>query len=252
MEKQIITFSANEQQLLKTGGIHEYASDTVSYIEAQFDLGQNWSGYDSVRAVWATAFGTVISTVLDADGICMVPVEVLTRRAEVYVNLVGSISENSVLTDRLTTFRITALVVKQKINLTGSETVPITASQFEQFAEIVRDEAASAEQSMRDAKDYADAAKISEDNAKISEDNAAASEANAYASEVNAKASEDNAAASEETALDAADRAEQAAAQSGYMYFHIDEYGHLIYSRTSNTEVDFYLENGHLFVEAIA
>ena len=51
MDKSIITFSANEQNLQKTGGIGCYASDTVSYIEAHFALGENWSGYDSIRAV---------------------------------------------------------------------------------------------------------------------------------------------------------------------------------------------------------
>ena len=49
-----------------------------------------------------------------------------------------------------------------------------------------------------------------------------------------------------------ADKAEQAAGQAGYMFFYIDEHGHLIYERTSNVDVDFVLENGHLYVEAIA
>lgn len=59
-------------------------------------------------------------------------------------------------------------------------------------------------------------------------------------------------------AEDAADRAEQAAVNAGYMFFYIDNdptsetYGHLIYQRTSNTQVDFYLQNGNLFVEAAA
>lgn len=51
---------------------------------------------------------------------------------------------------------------------------------------------------------------------------------------------------------EAAEKAEQAAASAGYMFFYIDDNGHLIYQRTSNTEVDFYLQNGHLFVEAAA
>ena len=55
-----------------------------------------------------------------------------------------------------------------------------------------------------------------------------------------------------DAAEEAAERAEQAAANAGYMFFYIDERGHLIYQRTSNTQVDFYLENGHLYVEAIA
>ncbi len=49
-----------------------------------------------------------------------------------------------------------------------------------------------------------------------------------------------------------ADKAEQSAGQAGYMFFYIDEHGHLIYERTSNVDVDFILENGHLYVEAIA
>lgn len=53
-----------------------------------------------------------------------------------------------------------------------------------------------------------------------------------------------------EDAEDAADRAEQAAGQAGYMFFEIDENGHLILTRTENTNVDFYLSNGHLYVEA--
>ena len=56
--------------------------------------------------------------------------------------------------------------------------------------------------------------------------------------------------ASAEQAEDAADRAEQAAWQAGYMFFEIDENGHLIYTRADNVRVDFYLSNGHLFVEA--
>lgn len=55
-----------------------------------------------------------------------------------------------------------------------------------------------------------------------------------------------------EIAETAADRAEQAAATAGYMFFYVNEDGHLIYQRTSNTQVDFYIENGHLYVEAIA
>lgn len=58
-----------------------------------------------------------------------------------------------------------------------------------------------------------------------------------------------------ETAADeaeaSADRAEQAAATAGYMFFYIDDRGHLIYSRTDNTEADFYLENGHLYVQGV-
>lgn len=67
-----------------------------------------------------------------------------------------------------------------------------------------------------------------------------------------AGAKEDAAAAKEsaEAAEQSADRAEQSAAQAGYMFFYIDENGDLIYQRTSNTEVDFYLDDGDLYARA--
>lgn len=142
MNAQILTFSANEQTLIKTGGIDDFASNTVRYAKATFTLGTNWTGFDSVRAVWKTACYT-ISTVLDANHSCDVPPEVLSYKAKVYVNLVGSISENGVLTDRLTTFPVLAMHIKSNAPVEGTETAPVTASQFEQFVEAVQDAAGS-------------------------------------------------------------------------------------------------------------
>lgn len=210
MNKQSITFKADEQGLIKTGGINNYASNIVAYIEATFELGENWTGYDSVRAVWSNDYLTDISTVLDPNGRCIVPTEVLTDTGNVTVNLVGSISVDDELTDRLTTYPCKALMVDEDAKVEGEETESITPSQFEQFVEIVRDEAEQAEADADRAEDAADKAERE------------------------------------------ADKAEQAAANAGYMFFHINDAGHLIYERTPNTEVDFYLNNGHLFVEAIA
>lgn len=142
MNAQILTFSANEQTLIKTGGIDDFASNTVRYAKATFTLGTNWTGFDSVRAVWKTACYT-ISTVLDANHSCDVPPEVLSYKAKVYVNLVGSISENGVLTDRLTTFPVLAMHIKSNAPVEGTETAPVTASQFEQFVETVQNAAES-------------------------------------------------------------------------------------------------------------
>jgi len=137
-----LTFTANEQALTKTDNFTDFASNTVSYIEATFTLGENWTGYDSVRAVWKTDYYT-ISTVLDANFTCVVPTEVLRYKAKVFVNLVGSIVENDTLTDRLTTFPVLALTVKANAAVNGSETAPVTPSQFEQFVDTVRDAAES-------------------------------------------------------------------------------------------------------------
>lgn len=265
MNKQIITFSADEQKLVKTGGINCYASNIVSYIEAHFTLGQNWSGYDSVRAVWSNDNNmTAISTVLNSNGVCVVPFEVLKTMGVVKVNLVGSISASDVLTDRLTTFPCEALTVARKAKINGSETAPITPSQFEQFVEIVKDEADRAEQASEDSRTQADRSEEEADRAETEADNALASAQNAHASELrasgyasDAQTSERNASEYAQNASESAtsaeadaDRAEQAASDAGYMEFHIDDNGHLIYEHTSNVDqIDFELVNGHLILE---
>lgn len=257
MDKQIITFSANEQTLRKTGGLDIFATKTVSYIEAHFDLGDNWDGYDSIEAVWWNDRTRPIRTVLDTEGICVVPPEVLTKKGEVYVNLVGVISSGNTLTDRLTTHPITALTNKFNAQLGEGTTTPITPSEYEQFVATVKADADRAEDAKDSARVYAGNALSSAQNALVSETNASTSETNAHTSEVNAKASEDNAKISEDNASASAteaeewaDKAEQSAEDAGFMEFHIDDNGHLIFERTSNVDqIDFELVNGHLILE---
>lgn len=206
MEKQIITFSANEQQLEKTGGLGAYSSNKVSYIEAVFALGDNWSGYDSVRAVWSNDYKT-ISTVLDSNGHCLVPHEVLTARGKVRVNLVGSISVGNVLTDRITSYPVVALVVDAVAKTDGSETAAVTPSQFEQFAAVVKEDADRAETSASNAEASAQSASgsatASANSATASATSAGESEQsktqaqtyaqNAYNSAVSAESAKDDA-----------------------------------------------------------
>lgn len=215
MDKQIITFSANQQHLHKTGGLDIYASKTVSYIEAHFDLGQNWSGYDSVEAVWWNDYVRPVRTVLDTEGVCIVPTEVLLRKSVVYVNLVGVIASGNTLTDRLTTHPITALTNKFNAQLGEGTTTPLTPSEYEQFVATVKADADRAEDAKDSARVYAESAS-----------------------------------ASAESAEEWADKAEQSAEDAGYMEFHIDDNGHLIFERTSNVDqIDFSLVNGHLILE---
>lgn len=138
MNTVTLNFRADDQQLVLTGS-ERFAANTVGYVRAAFDLGDGWDGFDSIRAVWATDFAK-IATVLDSDGACAVPWEVLKRVDTVMVNLVGSISDGEELTDRLTTYKVKALDVNGCTNIDGSETAEITPSQFEQFVAIVKEE----------------------------------------------------------------------------------------------------------------
>lgn len=138
MDKEIITFSATQQTLFKTGGIDCFAAETVKYVEARFDLGENWSGFDHIDAIWTNDGNfTQIAKTLDPQGVCIVPVEVLSSIGDVRVNLVGTTSEDDEVAERLTTYPIFALGVNANVPVSGSETQPITPSQFDQFVQIV-------------------------------------------------------------------------------------------------------------------
>ena len=79
----------------------------------------------------------------------------MKRKGCVKVNLVGSISENDVLTDRLTSYPVVAVIVDCTAQITGANTQPITPSEYEQFVAAVHDDADRAEQSATDAQGYA-------------------------------------------------------------------------------------------------
>lgn len=78
METITLNFKASGQILTADAHPQRYASNTVNYIQAVFDLDENWQSFDSVRAVWHNDFAC-ISTVLDGNGACTVPHEVLTN-----------------------------------------------------------------------------------------------------------------------------------------------------------------------------
>ena len=206
MEKQILNFTANEQILVCENPI-KISTNKVNYIQANFDLGQNWTGYDSIRAVWFNDFNC-ISTVLDSLGNCAVPFEVMKRKGNVKINLVGSISEDDVLTDRLTSYPVVAVIVDCTAQIAGANTQPITPSEFEQFAQRVHTDADRAEQSASNSEASAQA---SEASAVRSANSATASADSATASANSASESATSATASANSASDSASSASASA-----------------------------------------
>ena len=149
MNSKTLTFSASEQELQNSSEVLVIASDTISYIEATFTLGTNWSGFDYTRAVWRNGKVTVATT-LDNNASCVVPAEVLVNEGKVTVNLVGSDFEDEELVDRLTTFPVVAIHVAQKVKIDGT-TVPITPSEVERIIAAVEDDAEAAEEAATSA-----------------------------------------------------------------------------------------------------
>lgn len=135
-----------------------------------------------------------------------------------------------------------------------NEAVAQTAQDVESAdasAQSASDSADRAETARDTAEGYASDAQTSASNASASAQSAAQS---ATASANSASSSAQSATASSASAANAyrdAERAEQAAGQSGYMAFWIDSNGDLIYERTSNVDVDFRLVDGDLILEAV-
>jgi hypothetical protein len=111
--------------------------------------------------------------------------------------------------------------------------------------------AQSAAESAENAAQSASQAAGSATNAEASKQAAAQSEANAASSAGTANSAATSAGQSAASAATSADRAEQAAAQSGYLWFYIEN-GKLYMDRTANTQVDFFMRDGKLYVEEIA
>lgn len=133
----------------------------------------------------------------------------------------------------------TIAALNEAVEQTGEDRQ--TTAEYAQNAAVSE---ANAAESERNAENYMNAAGQSAVDAE-------ASAGRAETAEQNAATSASNAAESERGAQYWEDMAEQVAAQSGYMWFYIEN-GQLFMDRTPNTQVDFYIENGQLFVTEVA
>jgi len=130
-----------------------------------------------------------------------------------------------------------------------------SASDAEQSMQDAQGCADDASASARSASADADTAEAARDTARTYANNAQASATSAQtsASQASTSASTASAAATSASASAAsayadAERAEQAAATSGYLWFYIED-GKLYMDRTANTQVDFFMRDGKLYVE---
>ena len=132
---KVLNFKAKGQRLSGAFPFH-CSSNTVNHIRADFNLSDEWASFDSIDAIWHTE--KIDKKMVVANGSCKVPHEVLAQKNKVFVNLVGCVLENGELSERLTTYPLHAITVDGESKVEGSESVPITPSQFEQFVDIVK------------------------------------------------------------------------------------------------------------------
>lgn len=137
-----IEFKVNGQSIVADR--LSYASDTVNIVDCEFVIkGPEWTDLDYIKAVFDNKRVGVYEQLL-VDGKCVIPWEVLTEVGPIRVNLVGVKLDGEVITERMTTYKIDAILVKQKVSLSGQNTLVPTPSAFDQYVAIVkgyRDEA---------------------------------------------------------------------------------------------------------------
>lgn len=160
--------------------------------------------------------------------------------------------------DGETVYDIT-IPVKRRPQPTDEPITPTQQSAIDTAIAILQSSAATASEQAEIATEAAETATgavvaVTEAARNAAESALLASNAatNAQAAQRAAAQSATDAAIARTDAQTAARNAEQAAAQSGYMFFYINENGDLIYQRTPNVDVDFYLSGGDLYVRAIA
>lgn len=195
--------------------------------------------------------GNSVTMVGNADGV-LIPRQFFDTGQDVYAFLYITRADAG---RTMATIRIPN---KRRPHRTNEEPTPEEQSVIDQtiaaLNEAVEQTAADAEQTASDAtraEAAREGAESAEANAEASASAAATSEANAAQSASTASAAETSASQSAQSALINADRAEQAAAQSGYLWFYIED-GKLYMDRTPNTKVNFYMQDGKLYVEEVA
>lgn len=137
MEKNI-TLTVRSKTIIEQCPLH-WSSNTVDYITATFDLDSEWEECDVVKAVWSGRRSTIVA-LLDANNTCVVPHEVLATVGKVNVNLTGTVYRDGEEFTRITTYPFNAITIDANAMVDGSETAPVTPSQFDQYVEAVKSE----------------------------------------------------------------------------------------------------------------
>ena len=180
------------------------------------------------------------TTSIGEDNSVTIPDIYLTTGKPVYAWIYLHDSE----TDGETEYAITIPVI-QRPRPTHETPTPVQQSEIEQLIDTMNDAVDAAQASAKDADDSAgEAAGSVEEASEYAKDAEAWAVGQCGGVDVPSDAPQ-----YENNSKYWADKAEQSAAEAGYMSIEIDENGHLIYYRTTSVDVDLELVDGHLIME---
>ena len=244
-----------------TQAVFGASRSTRTKARYQWDYGQilqlRLDGLPNVYEVhFANALhGTATTSIGGPDGVT-IPDVYFTSGASIWAWLYLHTGNADGETEYMVTIPVT-----KRAQPTHEEPTPVQQSEIEQAlaalnaaVDSAEADAAAAALSAAAADRSADTAVAAADDAvnaktlaQAARDTAVSKASEAAHSAREAALSETAAAGSASSAQRDADRAEQAAGQSGYMWFE-EEDGHIIFCRTANVDVDFDIEDGRLIL----
>lgn len=120
MDKATISFKANDdQQLIRVGALRTFASDTIDYIEAHFDLAPFWREGDKLYAAWyCDKSSNAEFTDIPESGIVRIPDNLLKKPGKLKMNIVASKyrdpeAEEKIVSYRMTSYPVDVLVIEK-------------------------------------------------------------------------------------------------------------------------------------------
>lgn len=202
--------------------------------------------------------GTSVTMIGNSDGV-LIPTQFIKSGKDIFAFLyhVGEDYGKTVYTfcipNRIRPDRTNEQPEPEQQNVIDQTIAALNTAVEKTSADVVSADASaqSAAESAENAAQSAQSAAESASQASTSATNAAQSETNAASSASAANSAATSAGQSAQSASRDADRAEQAAAQSGYLWFYIED-GKLYMDRTQNTHVNFYMQDGKLYVEEVS
>lgn len=178
-------------------------SDTINYFRCRATFAEDWDIYTD-RTIYFKNISSGIcrAGVLNDDGYCFIPWEVLANTGVIVANAVGIIMDGNTVSERLITFPVTLFVQVEEGQITVQPNEDPSPTQYEQFIANVQSYAESALTAKFDAENSAirsEASAGSAVSAKLSaigasnsaRSSASSANSSAYNAEVSAKKVED-------------------------------------------------------------
>lgn len=139
MENTTIRFRVSEQNLTMVGPFRRFASNVVGLVRIEVDPDEDWLHFDSVDCIFQNDQDRTTMTMFyeGASYFCMVPADMLSRIAAVYINLSGKNMVDGALVERLTTYPKVAFAVDVSSNIANYRETVVSPNQYEQFVELV-------------------------------------------------------------------------------------------------------------------